>query len=185
MLSRLDCFHEIKGLTGCHQIQQQNDQFYAQWLITDKLKNAVKEYWLLDKDERSLREQQCDLIKQLSYRIDVLNHSDNILPMVDELLNDKHNQKTKEELLKYILPLSREDEIEKTKQRKLRNSLWKGITSALDNIQYDCPNFYYHVRGLGAGSLVGAARQHHGNTLIYQSEHQINWDLTSLDTGKL
>jgi len=154
-------------------------------VITDKLKNAVKEYWLLDKDERSLREQQCDLIKQLSHRVDVLNHSDNILPMVDELLNDKHNQKTKEELLSYVLPLSREDDIEKAKQRKLRNSLWKGITTALDNIQYDCPHFYYHMRGLGAGSLAGAARQHHGNTLIYQTEHQIKWDLTSLDTGKL
>lgn len=154
-------------------------------VITDKLKNAVKEYWLLDKDERSLREQQSDLIKQLSHRVDVLNHSDNILPMVDELLNDKHNQKTKEELLSYVLPLSREDDIEKAKQRKLRNSLWKGITTALDNIQYDCPHFYYHMRGLGAGSLAGAARQHHGNTLIYQTEYQIKWDLTSLDTGKL
>ena len=154
-------------------------------VLKDKLRKAVKEYWILSKDDLFIRKNHYAQIKQLSHSVDILECSDNVLPMVDELLSDKHNQETKEELFKYVLPLAFEDDIEKAKQRKLRNSLWKGITSALDNIQYDCPHFYYHMRGLGANSLAGAARQHHGNTLIYQTEHQIKWDLTSLDTGKL
>lgn len=154
-------------------------------VIKDKLRKAIKDYWLTSKVEVSIREQQYRLIKQLSRILCLIDDNINDSSIVDELISDKLSLAKREELLEFVLPLVSEDELESSKKTKLRNKLWKGITLALDTIQYECPHFYYHMRGLGAGSLSGSMRLHHGNTLIYQTEQELEWDLTSLDTGKL
>ena len=151
----------------------------------DILRKAIKDYWLINQSEHLKLKSQYGHIKVLSFRLSNIDSDSDITPLIDELISTKKNNDKRLKLLDMLLPATNVDDQFNNEQRSLRNKLWKGITLALDNIQYDCPHFYYHIRGIGAGSLSGAARQHHGNTLIYQTEHPIEWDLTSLDTGKL
>ncbi len=151
----------------------------------DRLRKAIKDYWLIKKSENLKLKNQYGHIKVLASRLSNIDSDNDITPLIDELISTKHSDSKRLKILDTVLSINNEDDQLNNEKKSLRNKLWKGLTTALDNIQYDCPHLYYHIRGLGAGSLSGAARQHHGNTLIYQTEHQIQWDLTSLDTGKL